>query len=149
MIKEIRDKTEVSVGLKTLWQALTKDLTLTLVKVMSNVVKDVKVIEGDGGNGTIFLITFFSDVTPVSVQKKITDLDENSHEFEKGFSFYKTSFQLSAIEEHKTLVNVKISYDYELDTEGSAPPLKTAEFALSFIRRVEPYLLNDALVQDS
>lgn len=47
-------------GLETLWQALSKDLRVTLAKVIPNIVKDVKVIEGDGGIGTIFLFTFFS-----------------------------------------------------------------------------------------
>ena len=63
---------------------------------------------------------------------------------EKGFSYYKTSFQLSAIGEHKTLVNVKISFDFESDTEESAQPMKTAESALFFLRFLETYLLNDA-----
>ncbi|KAH1247491.1 Phytohormone-binding protein [Glycine max] len=56
----------------------------------------------------------------------------------------KTSFQLSAIGEHKTLVNVKISFDFESDTEESAQPMKTAESALFFLRFLETYLLNDA-----
>ncbi|RDX79568.1 Phytohormone-binding protein, partial [Mucuna pruriens] len=155
MTKEFNNKTEVSVGLKTLWQAVSKDLAIIIAKSIPNIVKDAKVIEGDGGVGTIFLFTFFSGVSPVSYQKeKITELDEISHEIglqvveggylNQGFAFYKTSFQFSAIEEHKTLVNVKISYDYESDTEESAQPMKTSESVLFFLRGLETYLLNDA-----
>ncbi|TKY66574.1 Phytohormone-binding protein [Spatholobus suberectus] len=155
MTREFHNKTEVSVGLKTLWQALSKDLAIIIAKIIPNIVKDVKVIEGDGGVGTIFLFTFFSAVSPVSYQKeKITELDEISHEIglqvveggylNQGFSYYKTTFQLSAIDEHKTLVNVKISFDHEWDTEESTQPMKTSESALFFVRSLETYLLNDA-----
>jgi hypothetical protein len=94
-------------------------------------------------------------VTPVSYQKeKIIELDESSNEIglqvveggylNKGFSYYKTSFKLSAVGEDKTLVNVKISYDYELKIEESSIPLKTLESALHFLRCLEKYVLNDA-----
>ncbi|KAK7342675.1 hypothetical protein VNO80_25631 [Phaseolus coccineus] len=107
MRKELSEKTEVSVGLEALWQVLSKDLEVTIVKVIPNIMKDAKVVEG---------------VTPVSYQKvKITELDEISHEIvlevveggylEQGFSYYKTSFQLSAMGEEKTLVKVKISFE--------------------------------------
>lgn len=60
MTKELSKQEEVCVGLETLWQALSKDLRVTLANVIPNIVKDVKVIEGDVGIGTIFLFTFFS-----------------------------------------------------------------------------------------
>ncbi|XP_027911245.1 phytohormone-binding protein-like [Vigna unguiculata] len=155
MTKELSDKTEVSVGLEALWQALSKDLAVTIVKVIPNIVKDATVVEGDGGLGTIFLFNFFSGVSPVSYEKeKITELDETCHEIalqmveggylEQGFSYYKTSFQLSAMGEEKTLVKVKISFDSESETAESVQPLKTAESVLSFVRCLETYLLNDA-----
>ncbi|ESW05125.1 hypothetical protein PHAVU_011G154100 [Phaseolus vulgaris] len=155
MRKELSEKTEVSVGLEALWQGLSKDLEETIVKVIPNIVKDAKVVEGDGGIGTIFLFTFFPGVTPVSYQKeKMTELDENCHEIvlevveggylEQGFSYYKISFQLSAMGEDKTLVKVKISFECESETEESAKPVKTAESALFFLRCLESYLLNDA-----
>jgi len=100
-------------------------------------------------------VKLFVGVTPVSYQKeKMTELDENCHEIvlevveggylEQGFSYYKTSFQLSAMGEDKTLVKVKISFECELETEESAKPVKTAESALFFLRCLESYLLNDA-----
>ncbi|CAJ1978602.1 unnamed protein product [Sphenostylis stenocarpa] len=154
MTKEFSEKTEVSVGLEALWQAMSKDLGVTVAKVIPNIVKDVKLVEGDGGVGTIFLFTFFSGVTPVSYQKeKITELDEISHEIglqvveggylEQGFSYYKTTFQLSATGEDKTLVNVKIFFNHESETEENAQPVKTAESALHFLRCLETYLLNE------
>ncbi|KAK2355194.1 hypothetical protein P8452_75373 [Trifolium repens] len=155
MTKEFNQQAEICVGLETLWQALSKDLILTIPKIIPNIVKDVKLIEGNGGIGTIFHFTFFSGVTPVSYQKeKIIELDESSNEIglqvveggylNKGFSYYKTSFKLSAVGEDKTLVNVKISYDYELKIEESSIPMKTLESALHFLRCLEKYVLNDA-----
>ncbi|KAJ1408506.1 START-like domain superfamily [Sesbania bispinosa] len=155
MTKEFNNQAEVCVGLETLWQALSKDLTVVIPKVIPNVVKDVKVIEGDGGIGTIFHFTFFSGVSPVSYQKeKISELDEFAHEIglqvieggylNQGFSYYKTSFQLSATGENKTLAKVKISYDCGPDMEESTLPMKTSESALSFLRCLETFLLNDA-----
>lgn len=86
----------------------------------------------------------------------MSELDEISHEIglqvveggylNQGFSYYKTSFQLSAIQEHKTLVNVKISFDYESDIEESTQPMKTAESTLFFLRCLETYLLNDTSI---
>ncbi|XP_061367220.1 phytohormone-binding protein CSBP-like [Gastrolobium bilobum] len=155
MTKEFNSQTEISVGLGTLWQALSKDLAFITPKVIPNIVKDVKVIEGDGGIGTILHFTFSSDVQPVSYQReKITELDEFSHEIglqvvegghlNQGFSYYKISYQLSEIGENQTLAKVKISYDYESDTQESSHPVKTSEAVLSFLRCLETYLLNRA-----
>jgi len=94
-------------------------------------------------------------MTPVSYQKeKITELNEICHKIvlqvveggylEQGFLDYKTSFQLSAMGEDKTLVNVKISFECESETEESVQPVKTAESALFYMRCLETYLLNDA-----
>ncbi|BAT79338.1 hypothetical protein LR48_Vigan04g152100 [Vigna angularis] len=155
MTKELSDTTEVSVGLEALWQAFSKDLAVTVVKVIPNIVKDATVVEGDGGVGTVFLFKFFSGVSPVSYQKeKITELDEISHEIglqvveggflEKGFSYFKTSFQLSAVAEEKTLVKVKISFDSESEIAENVQPVKSLESVLSFVRCLETYLSNDA-----
>ncbi|XP_027356642.1 phytohormone-binding protein-like [Abrus precatorius] len=155
MIKEFNTQTEVSVGLEALWAALTKDLKIIVPKVLPNVVKDVQVIEGDGGVGTILIFNFLPDVSPVSYQReKITEFDEISHEIglqvieggylNQGLSYYKTTFQLSGLGEHKTLVNVKISYDHESDIEERVKPTKTSESTLFYLRCLEKYLLNGA-----
>jgi len=101
-------------------------------------------------------VSWIIGVSPVSYQKeKITELDDSSHEIglqvveggylNQGFSFYKTSFKLSTTEEDKTVVNVKISYDYELEIEeSSAFPMKTLESTLHFLRCLETNLLNGA-----
>lgn len=59
-MKELNTQTEVSVGVEILWQALAKDLKVIVPKVLPHIVKDVEVIEGDGGLGTILLFTFGS-----------------------------------------------------------------------------------------
>ncbi|XP_058763622.1 phytohormone-binding protein CSBP-like [Vicia villosa] len=155
MTKEFNQQAEICVRLETLWHALSKDLIVTIPKIIPNIVKDLKVIEGGGGVGTVLLFTFFSGVSPVSYQKeKITEIDDSSHEIglqvieggylNQGFSYYKTSFKLSAIGDDKTLVNVKISYDYELEVEETSFPLKTLESALHFLKCLETHIMNDA-----
>ncbi|KAL2327705.1 hypothetical protein Fmac_021132 [Flemingia macrophylla] len=150
MIKEFNTQTEVSVGLEALWEALSKDFINIVPKVLPNIVKDVQLIEGDGGVGTIFILHFLADVSLSYQKEKITEFDENSHEIglqvieggylNQGLSYYKTTFQLSPIGELKTLVNLKTSYDHESDIEERVKPTKTSESTIFFLKRIEKYL---------
>ena len=101
-----------------------------------------------------FLLWQIIDVSAGTYQKeKIDELDESQHRIglqviegghlNSGFSFYKTTFQLSAIGEQETLVDVTISYESETDQESNMP-CKTSESTLYFIKCLETYLLNDA-----
>lgn len=60
MVKEFKTQTTVNVGLETLWAVLSKDFIFIVPKVLPNIVKDVQVIEGDGGVGTILIFNFLS-----------------------------------------------------------------------------------------
>ncbi|XP_019450766.1 PREDICTED: phytohormone-binding protein-like [Lupinus angustifolius] len=153
-MKELNTQAELNVGLEALWETISKDLFITQ-KVIPNVVKDVKLIEGDGGIGSILHFTFNPDVTPISYQReKIVELNEITHEIglqvvegghlNQGLSYYKTSFQLSAIGEVQTLVNVKISYDHDSDIqESNSHSMKTSDFVLFYLRCLEKYILNN------
>jgi hypothetical protein len=101
-----------------------------------------------------FLLWQIIDVSAGTYQKeKIDELDESQHRIglqviegghlNSGFSFYKTTFQLSAIGEQETLVDVTISYESETDQESNMP-CKKSESTLYFIKCLETYLLNDA-----
>jgi hypothetical protein len=46
---------KVGVGLEVLWRALTKELRFVAQKAIPNLVKDVELIEGDGGLGSVLL----------------------------------------------------------------------------------------------
>ncbi|KAK7405198.1 hypothetical protein VNO78_06397 [Psophocarpus tetragonolobus] len=154
MIKEFNTQTELNVKLEALWAVLSKDYIVIVPKVLPHIVKDVQLIEGDGGVGTIVIFNFLSDVTPSFQRERITEFDEISHEIglqvieggylTQGLSYYKTTFQLSSIGEDKTLVNVKISYDHESDIQENVKPTKTSESTLFYLRRLENYLLNGA-----
>ncbi|XP_028779866.1 phytohormone-binding protein CSBP-like [Neltuma alba] len=146
MVKEFKTQTVVSVGLQILWRALSKDFIVIAPKVLPQIVKDVQVLEGDGGLGTILVFNFCSEG---SYQKeRITELDLSSHEIgleviegghlDRGFSFYKTTFQLCAKGEDQTEVNVKISYESEKED------LKSAEPTLFYLSCLQKYLLNGA-----
>ncbi|GMN66164.1 hypothetical protein TIFTF001_035232 [Ficus carica] len=146
-------RAKVGVGIERLWKALAKDLRFVIPKAIPSLVKQVEVVEGDGGLGTVFLFSFGSDVTTMTYQKeKIVELDESLHQMglqviegghlDLGFSSYTTTFQLTTAdyEEQKTLINFKVSYESEI--EESAMPSKTTASILAFISRLESYLLN-------
>ncbi|RZC50795.1 hypothetical protein C5167_019213 [Papaver somniferum] len=113
---------EVDIGI--LWEALAKDLWLILPKVIPNLVKEVQLLEGNGGLGTLMLIHFGSEVTNAAFQKeKIVELDENEYRFgleviqgghlNHGFTYYATTFKLSKEigVKKQTLVDITITYD--------------------------------------
>ncbi|KAK7272979.1 hypothetical protein RIF29_14024 [Crotalaria pallida] len=158
MVKEFNSQAELSVGLETLWKALTKDLSVITQKVIPDIVKEVKVVEGDGGVGTILLFTFNSDVPERSYQReRITEFDEVTHEIglqvieggylNQGMSYYKTNFQLNKIGELQTLVKVKTFYDYDTgkeEEEEGAFGTKASKSTLFFLKSIEKFLMNDA-----
>lgn len=103
-----------------------------------------------------FLWEWISGVSPINYQReRIAEFDELTHEIglevieggylSQGLSFYQTNFQLSQIEEDKTLVNVKISYDHESEIEERVKPTKTSQSTLFYLDRLEKYLLHGAL----
>lgn len=58
MIKEFNTQTTLNVGLETLWTAQSRDFIFIVPKVLPNIVKDVQVVQGDGGVGTILIFNF-------------------------------------------------------------------------------------------
>ena len=95
------------------------------------------------------------DVTNMTYQKeKIVELDESRRQIgiqvieggklNIGFSSYTTTLQLNTSEsdDKKTLVNVKVSYEYEM--EDNTMPSKQMTSILAFITAIESYLLNVA-----
>jgi len=58
MIKEFNTHTELSVSMEALWKVLSKDFVIVVPKVLPHIVKDVQVIQGDGGVGTILIFNF-------------------------------------------------------------------------------------------
>lgn len=101
----------------------------------------------------VFDLEQMADVQMMSYQKeKIVELDESVHQIgiqviegghlNHAFSFYQTTFQLTAIEEHKTEVNVKVLYESAM--EESTMPSKTTASALAYITSLENYLLHGA-----
>ncbi|BFG29303.1 hypothetical protein CerSpe_155770 [Prunus speciosa] len=127
MIKEIKTEAVVKVGIEALWKALVKDVRFVAPKLIP-LVKNIQVLEGDGGpvllsnfgSGEQFALTtslnFLPHIPKISSSKeKIVELDESVHKIELqviegghlnlGFSSYKTTLQLTAIREQRSLVN--------------------------------------------
>ncbi|XP_062011200.1 phytohormone-binding protein CSBP-like [Rosa rugosa] len=154
MVKEIKTETKVGVGIEALWKALSKDLRFLAPKIAPNLIKNVELIEGDGtGIGTVLLFSFGTDASKIIYQKeKIVELDESVHKIglqviegghlNHGFSSYKTSFQLTAIQEHEILVSFTVTYESEV--EDTTMPSRSTQAAVAFIRSLESYLLSAA-----
>ncbi|KAK3003478.1 hypothetical protein RJ639_018234 [Escallonia herrerae] len=149
MRKEANTQTKVGVGIEAFWKALAKDVTVLTPTVLPKLVKEVEVIEGDGGLGTVFLFHFGSDVPMTYQKEKIVDFDESLHQFGLqviegghltiGFSSYKTFFQLTATAETETLIGVKVIY--ETEAGETLAHVKTTKSALAYIKLLEDYLL--------
>ncbi|CAN1154154.1 Phytohormone-binding protein CSBP [Linum perenne] len=152
MLKEVKSQIKVSVDLEILWKSLTKDLHIVVPKILPDKVKDVQVLQGDGGLGTILLFNF----TSVNYQKeKIVEFDETRHRIglevtkgghrDHGFSFYKTTFQLTAAtgeEQRETVVDVTVTYEFEMEIEDSQVSSMTIAHTLGFLKSMETYLLS-------
>jgi hypothetical protein len=74
MVKEFKTQTTLNVGLETLWKAQSKDFILIAPKVLPNIVKDVQVIEGDGGIGTVLIFNFLPGKCHFSRQFEATSI---------------------------------------------------------------------------
>lgn len=96
---------------------------------------------------------FWSDIPKISSSKeKIVELDESLHKIglqviegghlNLGFSSYRTTFQLTAIREQRSLVSIMITYESEVEDSGIPSTINMSSF--NFIRNLESYLLNDA-----
>ncbi|XP_050368174.1 phytohormone-binding protein-like [Argentina anserina] len=154
MVKEIKTETKVGVGIEALWKALSKDLRFLAPKIAPNLIKNVELIEGDGTSiGTVLLFSFDSDVLKMIYQKeKIVELDESVHRFglqvvegghlNHGFSSYKISYQLAAIQEQETLVSITVTYESALG--DTSMPSRSTQATVAFIRSLESFLLNSA-----
>jgi len=151
MRKESKTQVKVGVGIEAFWRALSKDLASILPKAIPNLVKDVQVIEGNGGLGTVMLLNFGSDVANLRYQKeKIVEFEESLHRFglqviegghlNFGFSSYKTIFQLTSSGDSETIVDFEVVY--ETQAEESHMPHQTTKSTLTFIKCLENYLLN-------
>ena len=81
------------------------------------------------------------------------ELDESFHRIalqvlegghlNKGFSFYVTTFQLTAIAEQETLVDVTVSFETETYQESTMPS-KTIKATLEFLKCLETNIMNGA-----
>ncbi|CAN1154152.1 Phytohormone-binding protein CSBP [Linum perenne] len=161
MLKEVKSQIKVSVDLEILWKSLTKDLHIVVPKILPDKVKDVQVLQGDGGLGTILLFNFTSGKIELpegamNYQKeKIVEFDETRHRIglevtkgghrDHGFSFYKTTFQLTAAtgeEQRETVVDVTVTYEFEMEIEDSQVSSMTIAHTLGFLKSMETYLLS-------
>ena len=88
-------------------------------------------------------------------KEEIVELDESFHRIalqvlegghlNKGFSFYMTTFQLTAIAEQETLVDVTVSFETETETyQESTMPSKTIKATLEFLKCLETNIMNGA-----
>ncbi|KAM5585907.1 phytohormone-binding protein-like [Rosa sericea] len=125
MAKVTKAQRTVGVGVEALWRGMAKDIVSVMPKIMPDIVQSVEVIEGDGGLGSVLLFKLGRDPKSKRQQtEKIVELDESQYRFAlqvlegpgltlRDFSSLTTTFQLSAISEKETLVDMKVEYNTE------------------------------------
>lgn len=60
MMKEVKTQVKAGVDMGAIWNALTQDMRFIIPKIVPNLVKEVEVVEGDGGLGSVLLFKFGS-----------------------------------------------------------------------------------------
>ncbi|KAI3466149.1 hypothetical protein Pfo_022812 [Paulownia fortunei] len=151
MRREDKGQVKVGVGIEALWKALAKELKSVLPTIVPKLVKEAEILEGDGSFGTVYLFKFGPDVPNMSYQKeKIVEFDESLHQIglqvmeggrlNLGFTFYKASFQLTAMGDSETLVDLKVDFETECQ-ETHAPAGETIKSGVAFIQALETFLL--------
>ncbi|WCJ18229.1 Major strawberry allergen Fra a 1-A [Euphorbia peplus] len=160
MRKEVKSQTKMGCRIDLVWKALAKDVKLLLPILAPNLVKDVQLIQGDGGLGTVYLFNFGPDVGRVRYQKeKISEYNESVHRlgFEViegghlllGFSHYETIFQLtsSSDRDDETLIDFTVTYEsssqsQSQDHDDDVFTSNTISSTLAFLKILENYLLS-------
>ncbi|KAJ8626029.1 hypothetical protein MRB53_019336 [Persea americana] len=129
MIKgQLSHELEVSMPAAMVWETYgTLQLDKLLVKLLPNVVRDLQVMEGNGGVGTLVSLTWFHPDTPgFSVYKtKLTKIDNENRVREEelvegeyldvGFLLYRVRFEI--LEKDDDLSIIRSTIEYELAEE--------------------------------
>ncbi|CAN0826454.1 Phytohormone-binding protein CSBP [Linum grandiflorum] len=137
-MKEIRSQSKVRVDLDILWKSLTKDLHVVVPKSIPDKVKDIQVLHGDGGVGTILIFNFTpGHMAPRYQKEEIVEFDETRH---------RIGLELSGLEQGETVVDVTVTYEYEKEINDSEMSSRTISHTLQFLRSMEAYLLSVQLV---
>ncbi|CAN1775409.1 Phytohormone-binding protein CSBP [Linum perenne] len=133
MLKEVKSQIQVSVDLEILWKSLTKDLHIVVPKILPDKVKDVQVLQGDGGLGTILLFNFTSEGVMNYQKEKIVEFDETRH---------RIGLEVTKGEQRETVVDVTVTYEFEMEIEDSQVSSMTIAHTLGFLKSMETYLLS-------
>ncbi|CAN1154161.1 Phytohormone-binding protein CSBP [Linum perenne] len=102
-------------------------------KMLPQLVKDVQLLEGDGGTGTVHVAS--SDIQTLRYQKeKIVELDETVNRF---------GLEVVEGNKYQTIVDVTVAYEFDIEVEECDMPSMTMAYTLNFVKSLEKYLLCD------
>ncbi|KAG8364981.1 hypothetical protein BUALT_Bualt18G0055100 [Buddleja alternifolia] len=150
MRRQEKGQVKVKIGVEVIWRALAKDFKSVVPSSIPNLVKDVEMLEGDGGFGTVYLFNFGPGVPNMSYQKeKIVEFDESQHRIalqvieggrlDVGFTFHKATFQLTATGDSETMVDLKVDFETESqETNATGGMIKSV---VAFTQALETFLL--------
>ncbi|KAH7546474.1 hypothetical protein FEM48_Zijuj01G0204700 [Ziziphus jujuba var. spinosa] len=151
MAKEKKAQVKVKVGIESLWRTMTKDLALVVPKIAPTVVESMEVIEGDGGLGSLFLLHLCIGASKKLQKEKIVELDESTYRFgiqvvegpaltRGSFSTLTSTFQVSAVGEKESLVDVNVVYQTDRQDQAIIEEM-AIQPPLNFILGLEKFLL--------
>lgn len=118
---------------------------------LPNIIHKVDVLHGDGGEGTLLLVTFGSGLGGASYKEKYVKIDnekrikiaemvEGGH-LDLGFTLYRFGFQI--FEKNEESCIVKSSVQYELKEEAAANiSFATVQPLITIAQAVNNYFLN-------
>ncbi|KAH7687304.1 (S)-norcoclaurine synthase protein [Dioscorea alata] len=89
---EVVHELEICLSAEEIWMIYrTLQLSELVVKLLPNIIHKVEVVEGDGGVGTVIIVHFSSEMSPVqSLKEKFTKIDDEkrikeAHIIEGGY----------------------------------------------------------------
>ncbi|KAG0497121.1 hypothetical protein HPP92_001817 [Vanilla planifolia] len=135
---------EVEAGVEALWNVMSKDRLKLLGKGPSPLLEEAKVLEGDGGLGTISYLKPGPAVSHIPpIKDKVVEFDDKEHVFsiqeieggylDLGFSSVVLTFKLEGKEGGKTVVRSTINTEFNEWFDGDALVDELAKFVEIFI----------------
>ncbi|XP_023512189.1 S-norcoclaurine synthase 2-like [Cucurbita pepo subsp. pepo] len=152
MVTIISDQTEIPAPAAKVWALYgTIHFADFLQLHLPNIINNVELLEGDGGQGTLVLVTFAPDLGGMRYKEKFVKIDNEQRikiaemveggYLDLGFTVYRFCFEI--IEKDEESCIVKSSVEYELKEEAAANvSLASVQPLIAIAQAAKSYFLN-------
>ncbi|OVA02895.1 Bet v I domain [Macleaya cordata] len=134
---QLSKEIEVTVPATDIWEVYgSLELGKLIPKLMPDILRDVEVVEGDGGVGTVLKLTLPPGIPGLSYYKeKFTKVDnEKRHKetevveggyLELGFTLYRITLQIIEKDSESSIIKSTIDYEVNDDSADNAAFVST------------------------